>query len=603
MTVFSWMITACAVGLGLSLQTGGALRPHVVVNSGACAQAQEGPKPEDAPAKEPAPANKDDKALKVHAPLVPIDFATAATNRLAEALSEDFLIAHPTGRRPAGITPLERELIAASVRAGCERILSWQNDEGCFWVREESDEYLKGHCRALLVLLLAGYPTTDDKLEKGIKAVVKYTRVRYREGKMVERDPDGVEAVETRELYWVMETLYAVAKVRLHEKHAGAVAKAKEAKKPLPKAITTDRRKLAKELKAALTDDESKLVTEIRQTLLARQSMSKRDTDTGVDYAAGGFGDKHGEFGGFPMYSYHALHGLYLAWSLGFDPPLVANLELAADFLKIVQQDDGKPSSYSHETPKQMAKKDTQKPTIRKSMALGWADDVIAVAGKIGTMNRSQNGRDPAELSMTAFGVSSLMFIRAMATGGKATAVGTPIGKRVDDSIAGGLTWTLSQVTDCANRNEKPPQDDNEYFTWEGFPGHVLSAFGSNDLGVVVLGKYSGGAFCGEVEWYPSAARHWIGKLEELRKTYRQGVPDSVASEKAKEGEEAKGKAKDEPKSSDPPSEPPAKGKAKKEDKTVDPVKESLEEIMLVLLLGFDKTPGGADPRSIAAVK
>ncbi len=480
-------------------------------------------------------------------PVVPAgDPQTYEQVKQRDMLSFDFMLAHPEGKEPEGLTPEEAQQVRDTLKGGADQLLAMQAEDGTIDVHNAPVYRCGSHALALWTILECGRPTTDPAVAKAIAAMLMLAEKRMpvpaeSDDAAAKAQPPGVAGLRTYCASLVLVSLYTIARARASEAEAAELAKRiadgrsppkLPKQKPEHERTATDVANAAKELQKQLTREE------IQIGKAAKDTLTKRQTANGSwDYMESDAGGARGDGSN----AHFCMFGLLAAHRIGLGAPAGFILNKAEDYWTKAQQASGPDVTLRFREPTDSAKASNKRvsgtrnaqPRTEKVRARGWGYRIEQP--KVGE-------EDDSTLSMSSAGVICLSIIRYLKVGGTGTARGSRLVVKLDAALLDGLAWmheTLSRAHDASEgkRPEAPKGESaeaaearrgreqrREYPTNRGWPAYTM-------LAVERAGILNGCDFFGTCEWYPLGARRILGRLADLRSKLPEGSKPSLSAD------------------------------------------------------------------------
>jgi hypothetical protein len=539
-------------------------------------------------------------------------------NRQRDLVSTDFMLTHPKGAAPEGITDDERNLIAETLRAGCAKLIAYQKEYGAQQLG--TMDKVSAQSVILWVLLGCGYPVADPAVQVVLAEILK-SAVPVRGAAQA----NPAAGLQTDDAGLALVALWQLAEARDREaaaKDAAARAGDKDtAKKAGPAKPTDDLRRRAKTLGSRLTPEEAALAANLRDTIISRQDLHpERRADAFRFVPRGGWDDTAVPSGSSePALVFYALLGLMSAYRVGLDAPPQECLEGAVNFLTAVQQQTGLDMPLAYMSPKVLDAKDAKnaKRSVRpaRANACGW-DNSLSISANSSSTPPKDGLIEFAEVGQTGCGVAALVIVRWLAANGAVAAASNPLAAKTEKAIQSGQAW-LVRCAECESQGAAVPRKPGEPMGGN-FPGDIHGVEFEGDLGTVMMCLLTGTEALGVCEWYPVAARFWVEKLTWLRREARAAAKAQEAGGKPVGGKPAAEKpgaekpageksAGEKPAGEKPEGDKSANGKPGAEMRLEEggggPGRGGFGDLsgsvfpghLLILMSAFDKTPGGID--------
>ncbi len=440
-----------------------------------------------------------------------------------DRITHEFVLDHPAGQLPSGLTSSEAEDVASILKAGCERILETQQENGLLRFPSTSEKFSKPdhpgvQALAVWTLIEAGMLPSDSRLKKAIECMIEIAEDRAYMvddskgvvSRMTWRHPTGLTIHQT-----YCASLFIIAL------HSVAIARVKEAPKP----ESIDDASEAPSLLNYLSDREKTVVREAWATLLRRQLPSGT-----WSYQEHSNGDGDGDFSN----SHFAMLALLSAKRLGLKSPPKVVLDRAENAWVKAQQADGplvamRFREIPESEPDAVRKSGTRRTEYR---ARGWGYTKTVV---------SQSSRPPERggikvppppqhqsVSMTAAGViclAAIRHLRELDSGVPAKRFAGGNGSPLDQAICDGMAWLSSTLTkeqdakDGPVGNQAGEPNEDPHHAQRTFPATASTKSpGYTMLAVERAAVLTGSDFFGKCEWYPVGVRAILPRLDHLKK-------------------------------------------------------------------------------------
>jgi len=448
------------------------------------------------------------KAPPADAPKPASDGTEYQAVKYRDLLTYDFVLEHPDGKSPEGVTTDEAKLIEETLSAGVRALFTMQDKDGVIDLFAPRNGKGRGpqvsgtHGLALWTMMAAGAKPSSPGVKSAVKALLDL--VAQGMGGDVERrksdgtGPKGAAALDTYELSIVMMAMHALAVERVAEADA---AKPAANKSPTPKGppdkTALSAKRAANELKNQLTKPELACVKEVYDALLARQA------------ADGGWGYRIGDKATDPSNSHFALLGLLSGFRVGQGVPDQAVLDRAKTYWINAQGKKGPQVTLTFKDI-ETAKGNKKPSTIQRQL-------------KVTTTGRgwgySSRPTERLRLSMTAAGVVSLAVVRHLMLEGAGSGRGDERLASLDAALTDGLAGLVHMLPETNSEGVVKPEAptgptanpiDIGYTEYPNKVGYAM-------LAVERAGILAGCDTFGKCEWYPAGARSVLKNLEPLR--------------------------------------------------------------------------------------
>jgi len=460
-----------------------------------------------------------------------VESRTYEAIKIRDMLTFDFMLAHPEGKEPDGVTPEEAEQIEKTVKHGAERLAAAQNADGSIITHASYTHIAGSHALSVWTLLYCGRKSTDPVVVKAVEAMLRLSERRMPVPPAEPDKPaqaamkDGVEGLYTYDVAITLLALHALAVTRQNEAEEAEAAKDREkgrAPKP-PKAPVTERtaaevKQGAAELGKRLTPPEMKIAKALLATLNKRQATDGQWTYTDAQSATGDSSNTH-----------FAMLGLMAAFKIGLGAPSGFQLDRTERFLLASQQASGPEVTLTFRdtvgpAPAEKHKTSSKaKPREVKTQARSWKY-VIGVL--------SQTKSDPASdatLSMGAAGVVVLSCVRYLRVEGAGTAIGMRSVSKLDPGMHSALAWMSATLDKRFGTPKAGEKESAEEAKARKARANALAYPGGTHwnaytlLAVERAGILTGCDFFGACEWYPVGARALLTRLADCQSP----IPDA----------------------------------------------------------------------------